>query len=438
MSDAPSGIKDLEVVDAESPSAYPPSIQAGLPKLGITPKGWTRFPLGALLRRIERPAKLVDTETYQLVTAKRNRGGIVARENLRGDQIRTKTQFYVETGDFLISNRQISHGACGVVPAELHRAVVSNEYTAFHTSDVLDPRFLNALSHSVYFQQTCFHSSIGVHVEKLVFRLEDWLNWEFDIPPFSEQRRIVAVLDAWDRAIDQTEALVDAKRKAYRSELSRIANWSEDTFRRLDEVANVNLRSLSGKTPPDFEFDYFDIAAAEDGSEEELSGRICFKDAPSRARRMVANEGVVYSTVRPLLRRLFIAKRRDDAVYSTGYSILEPKDCCLVGYLKHALVSNCVERQIYARLTGSGYPAINEDDLAEVKIPFLNKERQIQVCETLDGLESERSLYFRYSNALRAQKRGLMQKLLGGQWRLDERFDPSTVMPRIGRAVGAA
>lgn len=154
--------------DFENPSAYPPSIQAGIPKLGETPKGWKRHKLGDLLRRIERPARLVDSETYQLVTAKRNRGGIVARESLRGEQIRTKTQFYVEAGDFLISNRQISHGACGVVPESLHRAVVSNEYTAFHTSEGLDPAFLNALSHSVYFQQTCFHSSIGVHVEKLV------------------------------------------------------------------------------------------------------------------------------------------------------------------------------------------------------------------------------------------------------------------------------
>jgi|SRR5882757_2491412 hypothetical protein len=119
---------DVESAYIENPSAYPESIQAGIPKLGGTPNGWTRFSLGDLIRKVERPAKLVNTESYQLVTAKRNRGGIVAREVLRGDQIRTKTQFYVETGDFLISNRQISHGACGVVPASLNGSVVSNEY----------------------------------------------------------------------------------------------------------------------------------------------------------------------------------------------------------------------------------------------------------------------------------------------------------------------
>ena len=407
----------------ENPSAYPPSIQAGIPKLGKTPKGWKRYLLGDLLRTVERPARLIDAMTYQLVTAKRNRGGIVARETLRGDQIRTKTQFYVEAGDFLISNRQISHGACGVVPESLQKAVVSNEYTAFHTSEALEPAFLNALSHSVYFQQTCFHSSIGVHVEKLVFRLADWLGWEFDIPPLQEQKRIVALLVAWDQAIDQVERLIDATKHTYHSKLNGFSAATNASMRRLDEVARVNLRSLPAKTSPDFEFDYFDIAAAEDGTDEELSGRMSFKSAPSRARRQVFKEGVVYSTVRPLLRRLFIANSRPDAVYSTGYSILEPLEICLVSYLKHILVSALVEKQIYARLTGSGYPAISENDLAEIRIPLPDTKLQALIAVELTEIERQHSLYVRYANALRAQKRGLMQKLLTGGRLLGENFE---------------
>lgn len=249
----------LDFDDHENPSAYPPSIQAGIPKLGKTPRGWTRYSLGDLLLKVERPAVLLNGETYQLVTAKRNRGGIIAREILRGDQIRTKTQFYVETGDFLISNRQISHGACGVVPASLNRSIVSNEYTTFHTSNSLDPRFLNALSHSIYFQQTCFHSSIGVHVEKLVFRLEDWMAWEFDIPPVPEQQRIVAVLDAWNQAIDQIERLIAAKLQLHLIHAStlipeivddRQSHWK---MRRLGELGRI----VNGGTPASEQVNYW-------------------------------------------------------------------------------------------------------------------------------------------------------------------------------------
>jgi hypothetical protein len=39
---------------------------------------------------------------------------------------------------------------------------------------------------------------------------------------------------------------------------------------------------------------------------------------------------------------------------------------------------------------------------------------------------------------LRIQNRGLMQKLLTGEWQLGQRFDPSAAIPRPSRAGGAA
>jgi len=115
---------------------------------------------------------------------------------LRGSEVKTHTQFIVKAGDFLMSKRQIVHGACGIVPPELDGAVVSNEYAVLNSDGGIDLNFLRYLSESIYFQQTCFHSSIGVHVEKMIFKTERWLAWPFNIPPLSEQRRIVEVLDA--------------------------------------------------------------------------------------------------------------------------------------------------------------------------------------------------------------------------------------------------
>lgn len=60
----------------------------------------------------------------------------------------------------------------------------------------------NYLSESRYFQQTCFHSSIGVHVEKMIFKTERWLTWPFNIPPLPQQKRIVEILDAATREVD--------------------------------------------------------------------------------------------------------------------------------------------------------------------------------------------------------------------------------------------
>ena len=72
-SDSPNTMQDLgaaenveaseadESLELENPSAYPVSIQPGIPRIGGTPpRGWTRYVLGDLLRRVERPAALVD------------------------------------------------------------------------------------------------------------------------------------------------------------------------------------------------------------------------------------------------------------------------------------------------------------------------------------------------------------------------------------------
>lgn len=175
---------------------FPPSVQPGIPSLPSTPEGWKRIPLGQHLSEVRRPVALKADQTYNLVTVKRSRGGVVLREVLSGRDVKTPSQFCVRTGDFLISKRQIVHGACGVVPAGLDGAVVSNEYAVLNSDGAIDLRFLRYLSETRYFQQTCFHSSIGVHVEKMIFRTERWLKWPFNIPPIPVQQKVVEVLDA--------------------------------------------------------------------------------------------------------------------------------------------------------------------------------------------------------------------------------------------------
>ncbi|CAD5272967.1 conserved hypothetical protein [Bosea sp. 62] len=423
MSDAP---EDIEI---ENATAYPPSIQAGIPKLGQTPKGWTRYFLGDLLRRVVRPAKLRDAEAYQLVTAKRSRGGIVARETLRGDQIKTKTQFYVEGGDFLISNRQVSHGACGIVPESLHCAVVSNEYTAFRTSPKLDLAFLNALSHSVYFQQTCFHSSIGVHVEKLVFRLEDWMGWEFDVPPLDEQRRIVAVLETWDRAIAETEQLIDAKRRRWRLLVGELRQnrWKPVALGKLG-------RWVGGGTPSKVVNDYWqngDIpwVSPKDMTEWQVSSSedtITARAVRESATQLLPAGSVLVVTRSGILRtKVPVAVATRPVSFNQDIKALVMSDVRF-GSIIAALIHAEADRLRRATVkTGTTVESIDLDGLKAFQLRVPEGVREVDIAHSvvvgglqeIDGLEKQ-------LDRLRTQRRGLMQKLLTGGWRLDARFDP--------------
>ncbi|MCV5061218.1 restriction endonuclease subunit S [Escherichia coli] len=189
-------------------SLYPVSVKAGKPILGMLPTGWQKLSLEKCLNIEARKAYIQDNQEYDLVTVKSSRGGVIRREHLKGKDISVKSQFYIKEGDFLISKRQIVHGACGLVPKELSGSIVSNEYCVLTGKSGFYLPYMEFLSESLYFQQTCFHSSIGVHIEKMIFKLDSWFKWPFNIPPLSEQKRIVKILSTWDKAISVTEKLL--------------------------------------------------------------------------------------------------------------------------------------------------------------------------------------------------------------------------------------
>ena len=202
--------------------AYPASVQSGIPQLPPTPQEWRKTTLGQHLKEVLRPVALVSNEAYTLVTVRRSRGGVDGRGTLLGAEIKTPTQFHVKVGDFLISKRQIVHGACGIVPSHLDGALVSNEYAVLNADEGLDPQFLAYLAETTYFQQTCFQSSIGVHVEKMLFKLDRWLTWPFNIPPLDVQRRIVAHLDLASqqiRCVERQLELLKAEKRALMADL---------------------------------------------------------------------------------------------------------------------------------------------------------------------------------------------------------------------------
>ncbi len=215
---------------------YPPSINPGIPRLDRYPVRWSRVPFGDLLEPVFRPVQMDPTATYQLIVAKRNRGGIAAREQLRGSEIKTKGQYWLREGDFVIAKRQIAHGACGFVPREFDGAIVSGEYDVFRVKPPLSPEFLDLFCHTNYFQQTCFHSSVGVSVEKLVFRTDRWLRFEMPLPSLAEQRAIVDVARCFDERVTTLETAITAKREFKRGLMQKLLTGQE-RFKEFDGSA---------------------------------------------------------------------------------------------------------------------------------------------------------------------------------------------------------
>ncbi len=170
--------------------------------LGALPISWRALPIGDLFKVVERPVKMSDEQRYRRVTVKRRYGGVELRDELPGGEIKVKSQFALKEGDFLISERQIVHGACGIVPRTLAGALVSNEYLVLRATDGVDVRYFNYLVQQLKYAKYFLLCSQGVDIEKFLFKPNDWLKKPVPVPPVPEQTRIADVLSTVDSKLN--------------------------------------------------------------------------------------------------------------------------------------------------------------------------------------------------------------------------------------------
>ena len=87
--------------------------------------------------------------------------------------------------------------------------------------------------------------------------------------------------------------------------------------------------------------------------------------APSRAQRLAKDGDIFYQMVRPYQKNNYLFKLPDeDYVFSTGYAQMRSLIDC--EFLFSALQRDSFVVEVLDHCTGTGYPAINAKDLAEI------------------------------------------------------------------------
>ena len=190
-------------------------------------------------------------------------------------------------------------------------------------------------------------------------------------------------------------------------------------LKKLGKVGEIDKKSLNSNTDKEYEFDYISLSDVDSDQFSIKTSKQKFKNAPSRARRIVKKGDVLLSTVRPNLEGFTIIRDEvKDLIASTGFAVITSKNELHNEYLFNFLFSNIIKRQFHKLLVGSNYPAINSSDVKNLKIPLppLSEQKKIADClSTWDvAIEKQNALI----NALTDRKKALMQQLLTGKKRL--------------------
>lgn len=235
------------------------------------------------------------------------------------------------------------------------------------------------------------------------------------IVPVNEQIRISSVLATWDQAIEKIERLILLKEKWYAHLVSRMI--SDDRHRRghirdftkeiskrnsgaaIDRVLSVT--NNNGFLPPEDQFER--RVASSDLSHYKIVTRGQYAYNPSRI-----NVGSIA--------RL---DGWDDGVLSPMYVVFEIDEKKVNSdFFLHWLSSHEAKERIRKSAQGSVRETVSFTDLGAIPFPLPSLEQQQTIAEILNTAQVEIDLLKKQESAVRKQKRGLMQKLLTGQWRV--------------------
>ncbi|CAM8479845.1 restriction endonuclease subunit S [Morganella morganii] len=146
-----------------------------------------------------------------------------------------------------------------------------------------------------------------------------------------------------------------------------------------------------GQKTPENDFTYIDVGSIN----KELGtiskpGVINPKDAPSRARKIVRRNTVLYSTVRPYLLNIAVVDEDYDPepIASTAFAIIHPWKGISSTFIYHYLRSPIFVSYVESCQTGIAYPAINDKQFLTGVIAIPPAEEQLRIVSKVNELMS--------------------------------------------------
>ena len=136
-------------------------------------------------------------------------------------------------------------------------------------------------------------------------------------------------------------------------------------------------------------------------------------DAPSRARKAIQTNDVLFATVRPTLKRIaLVPPECNGAIASTGYCVLRcDKTKVEPGFLYSFLITDHFNARMAGLERGASYPAVRDSDVTASWIPLPPLPEQKKIAGILSTVQRAIEEQERIIQTTTELKKALMQKL---------------------------
>lgn len=324
---------------------------------------------------------------------------------------------YTQSGDILVCVRNGSRNLIG------KNAIVTNDGEGLaHGAFMMlfrskQNQYLYQLFSSDMYNKQVYRN-LGATINSI--NSSDFYKFRFPFPPLPEQKAIAALLSTWDKAIEKTERLIQAKEKRFKWLLRELISEPRKTQKDAKWI-KVKIGSfLTESRNPDREND----------PKKRLSVRLHLKGVEVRDYRGTESDGATVYFVRKAGQ--FIYGKQNVFRGSVGIVPLELDGYSSTQDIPAFDVASNVDKNwllflfsypnFYKRLelyaSGSGSKRLHPKELFKMKVALPSFEEQQEISETLSSAQHEVDLLKQLADKYKTQKRGLMQKMLAGEWRV--------------------
>jgi len=399
-------------------------------KLQTTPSGWKLTTLGTFMEfkngvNADKNAYGSGTEFVNVMDIfKRNfmkKCNILGKVEITEKQ---KAEYSVKYGDILFNRTSEVPDEIAFSSVYLDEAEIT--FGGFvirgrQKKELLDPLFAGYCFNNSSIRREMIRRSQGV--VRANIGQKDLNKVPILIPPKDEQKKIASVLALWDNAIEKTEALIAAKEKQFewlcqtyfKPGNSTNSGWEKHKIATFVTVRNE--REVPSEEAPLYSLTIENGVTAKT---DRYNREFLVIDKGGKKYKVVHPKDIVFNPANLRWGAIARSEVEHKVVLSPIYEVLKVDENKIDSdFLTYALTcsrqiaifATMVEGTLVERM------AVKIDTFlsCHIYVPS-SKEKQKEIAHVLNLSKQEISLLKKTLEQYRSQKRGLMQKLLTGEW----------------------
>lgn len=190
--------------------------------------------------------------------------------------------------------------------------------------------------------------------------------------------------------------------------------WKEGS---IPDIAFINSTSWGTKNQPDY-VNYVDLSNAKDGIISSIE-EIPFEDAPSRARRILKKDDLIFGLVRPA-NRSFAYVHVDGLTGSTGFAVVRSKNTIYKNFIYYFVTCDKNVEELARIADGGAYPAIKPDDICSLPLIIPPEEIVQRFDESTSNFRDLMNNSLVQNDHLTSLRDTLLPKLISGELSLED------------------